>query len=276
VIIPNYNYAQYLASRIDSVLSQTYPIYELIILDDASTDGSLSLINEIIAGTDSDCRLIVNEENSGSVFHQWAKGAFSAKGDLIWIAEADDLSDENFLATVVTGFTNSNVVMSYSESKQVDESGRLIGSSYGKYTEEVSSTKWLSNYIANGSDEVKEALSIKNTIPNVSAVLFDASLFKRTIESHLDQVLSLRFTGDWLFYAFLLEHGDIAFFSEALNIHRRHSGGVTLSDSAGRQCEEIRYVQKLIGSKYSLSDDIRKAANDYINKLADQFGHGTA
>ena len=49
VIIPNYNYKKYLKERIDSILLQTYPIYEIIILDDCSTDDSVSLIKEIIS-----------------------------------------------------------------------------------------------------------------------------------------------------------------------------------------------------------------------------------
>ena len=46
-IIPNYNYADFLEERIDSVLFQTYPVSQLIILDDASKDGSVNLIKNI-------------------------------------------------------------------------------------------------------------------------------------------------------------------------------------------------------------------------------------
>ena len=47
-IIPNYNYAKYLKRRVDSIVNQTYPIHELIILDDCSTDNSDEVIKEII------------------------------------------------------------------------------------------------------------------------------------------------------------------------------------------------------------------------------------
>ena len=48
VVIPNYNYENYIEERIDSILMQTYPIHELIILDDCSTDNSVNKIEEII------------------------------------------------------------------------------------------------------------------------------------------------------------------------------------------------------------------------------------
>ena len=45
-IIPNYNYADFIIERIDSILEQTYPVSELIILDDASTDNTTKIIKE--------------------------------------------------------------------------------------------------------------------------------------------------------------------------------------------------------------------------------------
>ena len=79
VIIPNYNYANYIIERIDSILMQTYPIYELIILDDCSTDNSVQVINDKIEKIKNEypeikVQFIVNEKNSGGcVFKQWKK-----------------------------------------------------------------------------------------------------------------------------------------------------------------------------------------------------------
>ena len=70
VIIPNYNYADYIIERIDSILFQTVRINELIILDDASSDNSVEIINKKIAKVKKDypdinVKFIVNNENSG-------------------------------------------------------------------------------------------------------------------------------------------------------------------------------------------------------------------
>ena len=68
-IIPNYNYENYIIERIDSILLQTYPIYELIILDDCSTDNSVEVINKKIEEIKKEhpeikVKLVVNEKNS--------------------------------------------------------------------------------------------------------------------------------------------------------------------------------------------------------------------
>lgn len=48
VIVPNYNYARYLPMRIESILNQTFTDFELILLDDASTDESVSVLENIV------------------------------------------------------------------------------------------------------------------------------------------------------------------------------------------------------------------------------------
>ena len=70
VIIPNYNHARYLEQRLDSVFNQTYPNFEVIILDDHSTDNSLEIINRYKDDPNLS-QIIINDTNSGSVFKQW-------------------------------------------------------------------------------------------------------------------------------------------------------------------------------------------------------------
>ena len=66
VIIPNYNHARFLQQRIDSVLNQTFQDFELILLDDCSTDGSRSILARSV--DDPRVRIEFNEINSGSTF----------------------------------------------------------------------------------------------------------------------------------------------------------------------------------------------------------------
>ena len=121
VIVPNYNYANYIIERIDSILMQTYPIYELIILDDCSTDNSVQVINEKIEKIKKEypeikVQFIVNEQNSGGcVFKQWKKGFDAVNGDYVWIAEADDSAENNFVEELIKPFDDPEVVLSYCE-----------------------------------------------------------------------------------------------------------------------------------------------------------------
>ena len=74
VIIPNYNYARFLKQRIESVLSQTYTDFEIILLDDASTDDSVSILNNY-RNNKHVSHLEVNSINTGSPFAQWQKAS---------------------------------------------------------------------------------------------------------------------------------------------------------------------------------------------------------
>ena len=67
VIIPNYNHQKYLKERIDSILNQTYPDYELLILDDRSPDNSMDVIN-LYKKHPRISQIVCNEVNSGSTF----------------------------------------------------------------------------------------------------------------------------------------------------------------------------------------------------------------
>jgi len=96
IVIPNYNHEKYLGKRIESVLNQTFQNFEVILLDDCSTDDSFSLLKEL-EDHPKVTHLIINEANSGSPFKQWSKGIALAKGQYVWIAESDDWAEKTFL-----------------------------------------------------------------------------------------------------------------------------------------------------------------------------------
>ena len=78
VVVPNYNYKRYLNLRIQSILQQTYQNIELILLDDASTDGS----EEVLSDYQNHAKvshILLNEHNTGNPFKQWFKGMQLAK-----------------------------------------------------------------------------------------------------------------------------------------------------------------------------------------------------
>lgn len=220
VIVPNFNHAPYLRERIDSILNQNYQDFEIILLDDCSTDDSRDILLEY-AGHPKVTHYIVNRRNSGSTFKQWKKGLKAASGRYIWIAESDDFSSPDFLDTAVTTLkSDCRIGMVYCQSMIVDENSAEIGINTS-YTDYLDSEKWLSDYVAEGLDEINQYFILRNTIPNVSAVLFD----RRCLEL-LRKVSGYSYMGDWAFYCHIMLENKIAYISKPLNNYRVHGGTV--------------------------------------------------
>ncbi|MER8922459.1 MULTISPECIES: glycoside hydrolase family 99-like domain-containing protein [unclassified Mesorhizobium] len=275
VIVPNYNYARYLGARLSSIADQTMRPYELIVLDDASTDESVEVIQQFLADCDISCRLVVNAQNSGSVFRQWMRGVEMARGDYVWIAEADDLADPGFLAELMPAFERDEVVMSYCQSRQIDGAGRVLSEHYLDYVADIDRSRWTKPYVVDGRQEIAEALYLKNTIPNVSGVLFRREALREALSQHLDEIASYRNAGDWVAYLRLLEKGDIAFHPHALNAHRRHQSSVTIGSFNASHLQEIARVQSETIARFHLGAAAQESASAYAQRLYEQFGLAT-
>ncbi len=270
VVVPNYNYAHLLSDRIDSIGLQTVAPYEIIVLDDASTDGSADRIADL--RKTRELRVVENTVNSGSVFRQWLKGVELARGDYVWIAEADDLCDANFIETALKAFADPEVRMSYTESIQMDADGSKLAGHYRDYLSDVGAERWLKPYVHDGVDEITSVMAVKNSVPNVSAVLFRREHLLSTLREHIDEVASYRFAGDWSLYVHLLQKGKIAFDPSPLNHHRRHANSVTSGADKKRHLDEVRRMQLFVGQQHRVSDSTRRKADEYIGQLAHYFG----
>jgi hypothetical protein len=272
VIVPNYNYARYITQRLESIVQQSYPIRELIILDDASTDDSQALIEKFAREhRHIPIKKIFNQENSGSAFKQWAKGVMEAEGDYVWIAEADDLCATNFIEEAITGFDSPQVVLSYVQSKQMDEIGGMLSENYLDYTNDIDPDKWTRNYVVQGEQELRKALAIKNTIPNVSAVIFKREALLQVLTENMPLIERYKVAGDWFVYAELMKLGGLSFNKEPLNFHRRHQKGLTIGSFNARHLAEIIVMQSRIASAQPISEEGRGQAKAYIELLYRQF-----
>lgn len=272
VVVPNYNYAGYLIQRLESIVQQTYPIYELIILDDASTDDSVTVIDDFARKyRHIPIKIILSQENSGSAFKQWLKGVELAGADYVWIAEADDFSAPEFLERAISAFENPAVILSYTQSNQVDQDGQILCGDYLDYTKDISQDKWTRDYVVSGRQELCEALAIKNTIPNVSGVLFKREWLAQVLRENIGLLAKYKVAGDWLVYSQVLKHGDIAFIRKALNFHRRHQRGLTLSFFDSRQLAEIIAMQRLVAEQQEIPEYVCNQARCYAESVYRQF-----
>ncbi|MFE3846681.1 glycosyltransferase family 2 protein [Flavobacterium sp. LB3P45] len=232
VIIPNYNHEKYLRERLKSVFNQTYPNFEVILLDDCSTDSSRTILMEYEKNPKvSHC--LFNETNSGNTFIQWNKGISLAKGDYIWIAESDDFCELNFVEELIQPLIQDDqIVLSYCQSNRVDEFGTYTGD-WLNHTDCLDKTFFLKNFIIEGNEFVERFLIYRNVIPNASAVLFRKKTALNLGKLEMDSFL--RYCGDWLFYVKLITNNKVAFKSTALNCYRYHSKSViTMAHKAGK------------------------------------------
>jgi len=216
VVIPNYNHAPYLGPRLGSIFDQTFRDFEVLLLDDASTDGSRDILSSY--GDDPRVRLVFNEQNSGSPFKQWNKGVALAKGDYVWIAESDDYAEPTFLERLVPLLNdNPNVGIACCQSAIVNEENETTGS-YLERLASVHPTLWQEDFVMDGREMLAQYQVAMNCIPNASGALFRKSVFLAAGGA----VEDMRLAGDWMTWSRLLEICDVAFVAETLNYFRVH------------------------------------------------------
>ena len=216
VIVTNYNHGRFLRRRMESILAQTYSRFEVIYIDDGSTDES----GEAIAPFRADRRLrcFESERNSGSPFIPLNRGVRMARGELIWVAEADDYADARFLETLVGVVTkHPSVGVAYCQSNEIDENGDFL--STVDYCSLANDERWQTGFVNSGIEECRRYLLYRNTIPNFSAVVFRKDLFEQI--GLADE--TMRLSGDWLVWIKMLALGDIAFVAQPLNYYRQHA-----------------------------------------------------
>lgn len=123
IIIPCYNGAKFIAETIQSVINQTYPNWELIIVNDGSSDNSEKLIKTLI---DKEFRAtLVNKTNSG-VSDTRNKGISFAKGDYITFLDADDVWFKDNLEKKVTFLSSKNFDIVYSFYSTINEHSKSL------------------------------------------------------------------------------------------------------------------------------------------------------
>ena len=260
VIIPNYNHGNFLKQRINSILNQSYKDYEIIILDDFSTDQSKEVI-ELYRNNSKISHIIYNYENSGSPFKQWQKGFEHAKGDLIWIAESDDFASNTFLEKLVSNLKKSkDIVLSYTGTINVDSQNSIVGEN--TWASELDFNRWKNDFTTDKSNKIYPYLAFRNIIPNASAVLFKKSAIN---DFDFNNINKLKYTGDWIFWIHIFSKGQIAFNSEFLNFQRHHFASTTSQKSLSN--EIIRIKEYLLCVKFY--NNLYKFSTSFFDKRYD-------
>lgn len=257
VVVPNFNHENFLRQRIESILAQSYQDYELLLLDDASTDNSRDILMEY--SDRPNVRLLFNETNSGSAFKQWNVGFREACGEYVWIAESDDYAEPEFLDTLVSALeSHPETGIACCRSWIVDKNGQTHGIAEQTCFDPETFRKWDVDHVGEGKTECAESLILRNFVLNASAVLFRKSVVESV--GYADD--TLRLAGDWKLYGEMLMQSDIAFVSPVLNYFRKHETNVRSTvKSSGRHIIEpyivISYIVERLGVREDVLEECR-------------------
>ena len=223
VIIPNYNHESFLRQRINSVIDQTHNNFEIILLDDASTDNSREVI-ESYRGHAKISQILYNELNSGSPFLQWQKGIELAKGEWIWVAESDDFADACFLEEAFKAIQQyPSAGLFYCDGTILENKGQSDPKKFSYQKNQIFKTeKWSHSYFEKGIVELNEYLKFDNIINNASSTVFKKDLLKKTNKT----LKTLKYYGDWYVYLQLSTIADIYYCNKPLNFYRKHSNSL--------------------------------------------------
>ncbi|MCR4030939.1 MULTISPECIES: glycosyltransferase family 2 protein [Flavobacterium] len=235
VIIPNYNHEPYLEQRIESVLKQSFQDFELLILDDCSTDNSKEIISSY-KENQKVSHIFYNQINSGTPFGLWQYGIEKAKGKYIWIAESDDWADEDFLSTLVAVLEKTDAVVAHSNSMFFINNKLKLNDWWDTF----SNSRWESNYLEKGSILLEEYGKYKCPVINVSSAVFRKDILKEEYYP-----VNFRYSGDWWFWINVFMAGNVAFIAKALNKVRVHKLSVTQNSNAvniNKLREDIKVV----------------------------------
>ena len=208
VIITSYNYEQYIKEVIESVLNQTFADFELIIIDDCSTDNSAEIIKEF---NDKRIKFFQNDKNYG-LKYSIQKAVELAQGEWIAFLESDDIWTLNTLETRLT----------YAE--KYPEVGIIFND-----VEEFGDTEWL-KAVKNNFTRTRKILNKKkfpknifhdinvhNLIMTFSSVMIKHDLFENlNFNTPIDALL------DWWIYIHISYHTDAYYIKEKLTKWRQH------------------------------------------------------
>lgn len=258
VVIPSYNHEQYIGEAIESVLNQTYPNLELIIIDDGSRDDSVKRIQSF-----EDERItLVCQQNAGA-HNAINRGLEMAKGDYLAILNSDD---------IYTGMRFEQMICALEEQKEaefacsyiqvIDSSGKALGIKEGWRNMEP----WVIEHPElsyQATDDFKLNLLMTNFTSTTSNFLFTRSLYEK-----IGGMRNLRFAHDWDFALRAAEVTECIMVEQPLLKYRVHNTN-TISSNRKWMLFEIawmlatnleRYYNKLIFQEEDAGETIVRLA----------------
>ena len=233
VIMPVYNSEKYIEDSIESVLNQTYPNVELIIIDDKSTDASAQIASSY-ASKYPHIRLIVNGQNALTGYSRNI-GVMHATGEYIAFIDSDDMYREDYLEKMVSALEKNNVSIAMCKHRQ------FIGR---KCSAKDNST---------GDVRVIDIKKNAKFLMNAQGYCWN-KIYKREIFDTLNFPTHITFEDIPFTYSVFVLEQKIAFVDEELYHYRRNINGITMSNKRipKRGILDLYYASAELGKNYNL------------------------
>jgi len=224
IITPAYNSTKYISETIESVLSQTYSNWEMIIINDGSTDDTVNVVKKYL----NDSRIIlIHQENSGSAAAR-NNGIRHAQGQYIALLDSDDLWEPTFLENQIIFLKEKNAIIVYASYKRINEHSKEI----------------LKPVIARSSVTYKQML-LTNYIGCLTG-LYDRTKYGKIFLR--EELKSLR--DDYAYWLDIIKLCDIAYGNQAILAKYR----VISSSTTGKKIKLIKtqfyFYKKYLGLGY--------------------------
>jgi glycosyltransferase involved in cell wall biosynthesis len=245
ILLPTWNGEAHLAAQLDSILGQSFGDFELLVVDDGSSDGTPALL-EAYAARDARIRLLPSGGNKGQKERLWEL-ALAARAPLLSIADQDDVWDRERTAALVRGLGDK--AMSYGRSELIDASGAPLGRNL------------IENFGAPPDPSDRLALLF---VPRVSG---HASLVRRKA---VTETAFRRFAPfDWLLALDALFSDGLVYVDEAVVHHRLHGGNQSNAGVASRPSP----LQRLRpGRIYAELQSTRRRRYNFLSRI-EHLGH---
>ena len=211
-VVPCYKLAHLLSECVNSILSQTYGDFEILVMDDCSPDETEKVARSF---SDSRVRYVRNETNLGNL-RNYNKGIELAKGKYIWLISADDRLRRPYVLDRYVSFLEVHPKVGYVFCPAIrlerGQEGEIIGYSYrGPEDQVYEGRRFLAEIIISGSTVVAPSgMARKECYEKVSFFPLD-----------------LPWGGDWYLWALFALHYDVAYFAEAMVNYRQHELSMT-------------------------------------------------
>ena len=235
IIMPSYNTAQYISQSIQSVLAQTYLNWELIIVDDCSTDNTENVVSVFL--NDNRIKFLKNERNSGAAVSR-NRALREARGKWIAFLDSDDLWEPEKLEKQIAFMKNNGYSFSYTNYVEIDEAGIQSG---------VKVT---------GPQKITKTGMYNYCWPGCLTVMYDAD------EIGLIQIADIKKNNDYAMWLKVCKKVDCYLLDECLALYRKGRAGSISTNSIKtmvrwhyklfREAEKQGIIQSIINTGRNL------------------------